>query len=98
MDFGLFFLLRSESTGGGVPDSFDRSILRLRPFGEYLESGMALIGTPDEVTRGLAEYCDTTGHRRMLLLMALPGLETAPALSSMRLFVDRVAPAFSIAA
>ena len=91
MDFSLFFLmLRSESTGGGVPDSFDRSILRRRPFREHFESGTALSGTPDQVPRGLDQYCDTTGHRRMLLLMALPGLETPTALRSMRLFVDDV--------
>ena len=41
--------LRSESTGGSVPDSFDRSYVRLRPFREYLDNGMALIGTPSEV-------------------------------------------------
>ena len=87
-------VLRSESTGGGVPDSFDRSILRLRPFQEYVDSGMALIGAPDEVAGGLQEYCEATGHWRMLLVMALPGLDTAPALSSMRLFADEVAPAF----
>ena len=87
-------VLRSDSTGGGVPDSFDRSILRLRPFQEYVDSGMALIGTPDEVSTGLREYCEATGHWRMLLLMALPGLDTAPALSSMRLFAEEIAPAF----
>src|SRR5262245_5817224 len=91
-------VLRSESTGGGVPDSFDRSILRLRPFGDYLDSGMALIVTAAEVARGLETYCDATGHRRMLLLMALPGLDTAAALRSMRRFVDQVAPAFRSAA
>jgi alkanesulfonate monooxygenase SsuD/methylene tetrahydromethanopterin reductase-like flavin-dependent oxidoreductase (luciferase family) len=88
-------VLRTESTGGGVPDSFDRSILRLRPFAEYIENAMALIGDPDDVAGGLRDYCEATGHWRMLLVMALPGLDTAAALSSMRLFADRVAPRFA---
>jgi luciferase family oxidoreductase group 1 len=84
--------LRSEGTGGGLPDSFDRSFVRLRPFREYLDSGVALIGSPDEVRRGLQAYLDATGHRRVLLLMALPGLATEPALGSMALFAEEVAP------
>ncbi len=86
--------LRSEGTGGGLPDSFDRSFTRLRPFREYMDSGVALIGTPGEVRDGLQAYVEATGHRRMLLVMALPGLETGPALESMRLFAEQVAPAF----
>jgi alkanesulfonate monooxygenase SsuD/methylene tetrahydromethanopterin reductase-like flavin-dependent oxidoreductase (luciferase family) len=85
--------LRSEGTGGGLPNSFDRSFVRLRPFREYLDTGVALIGSPEEVRQGLQEYADLTGHRRVLLLMALPGLATLPALASMRLFMDEVAPA-----
>ena len=85
--------LRSEGAGGGLPDSFDRAFVRLRPFSDYLQSGVALIGAPDEVRQGLREYLDATGHRRVLLLMALPGLATGPALRSMRLFADEVAPA-----
>src|SRR5918994_307627 len=38
-------VLRSNATGGTVPDSFDRSLLRLRAFDEYLADGWALIGT-----------------------------------------------------
>jgi hypothetical protein len=41
----------------------------------------------------LQEYLDATGYRRVLLLMALPGLETPLALRSMRLFAEAVAPA-----
>lgn len=87
--------LRSESTGGALPDSFDRSLLRLRPFRDYLDSGWALIGTPGEVRDGLQRYLDATGYQRVLLVMALPGLETALALRSMRLFADEVAPAMT---
>jgi len=87
--------LRSESTGGALPDSFDRSLLRLRPFRDYLDSGWALIGTPGEVRDGLQRYLDATGYQRVLLVMALPGLETALALRSMRLFADQVAPAMT---
>src|SRR5262245_3454952 len=90
--------LRSESTGGSVPDSFDRSFVRLRPFREYLDSGMALIGSAEDVRQGLEAYLDATGHQRMLLLMALPGLATASALESMRRFVEKVAPALKPAA
>jgi alkanesulfonate monooxygenase SsuD/methylene tetrahydromethanopterin reductase-like flavin-dependent oxidoreductase (luciferase family) len=81
-------VLRSESTGGSLPDSFDRSLVRLRPFREYLENGMALVGAPSEVRKGLQEYIDATGFRRVMLLMAIPGLDTDLALRSMRLFAE----------
>ena len=81
-------VLRSESTGGSVPGSFDRSLLRLRPFSEYLENGMTLFGTPREVRKGVQEYVDATGFQRVLLVMALPGLDTELALRSMRLFAE----------
>jgi alkanesulfonate monooxygenase SsuD/methylene tetrahydromethanopterin reductase-like flavin-dependent oxidoreductase (luciferase family) len=85
-------VLRSESTGGSVPDSYDRSLLRLRPFADYLTTGWVIIGTPDEVRDGLQRYLDVTGYRRLLLLMALPGIATGAALRSMRLFAHDVAP------
>ena len=88
-------VLRSDATGGSVPDSFDRSLLRLRAFPDYLADGWALIGTPGEVRDGLQQYLDATGYQRVLLLMALPGLETALALRSMRMFADEVAPAMT---
>lgn len=81
-------VLRSESTGGSLPDSFDRSLLRLRPFREYLDNGTALIGSPSEVRKGLQEYIDATGFQRIMLLMAIPGLDTELALRSMRLFAE----------
>jgi alkanesulfonate monooxygenase SsuD/methylene tetrahydromethanopterin reductase-like flavin-dependent oxidoreductase (luciferase family) len=84
-------LLRSEGLGGGLPDSFDRSLVRLRPFRDYMAEGLALIGASDEVRNGLQEYLDATGYQRVL--MALPGLDTGPALQSMRLFLEDVAPA-----
>jgi alkanesulfonate monooxygenase SsuD/methylene tetrahydromethanopterin reductase-like flavin-dependent oxidoreductase (luciferase family) len=85
-------VLRSDSTGGSVPDSFDRSLLRLRSFEEYLETGWTILGTPDEVREGLQHYLEATGYQRVLLLMALPGLPTDLALRSMRMFAERVAP------
>src|SRR5262249_17273181 len=85
--------LRSGATGGSVPDSFDRSFVRLRPFQEYLQGGGAFFGAPEEVAQGLREYVDATGHQRVMLLMDIPGLDTASALRSMRLFVEAVAPA-----
>ena len=85
-------VLRSDKTGGTVPDSFDRSLLKLRHFHDYLSDGWALIGTPDDVRKGLQEYMDATGYNRVLLLMALPGLDTALALRSMKLFAAEVAP------
>ncbi len=90
-------VLRSDATGGSVPGSFDRSLLRLRSFRDYLNDGWALIGTPGEVRDGLQEYLDATGYQRVLLLMALPGLATSLALRSMRLFADEVAPALATA-
>jgi len=62
-------VLRSDATGGNVPNSFDRSLLRLRTFHEYLADGWALIGTPAEVRDGLQQYLDATGYQRVLLLM-----------------------------
>src|SRR6266567_3238888 len=88
-------VLRSESTGGSVPGSFDRSLLRLGTFRDYLDDGWALIGTPDEVRDGLQKYCEATGYGRVLLVMALPGLRTDLALRSMRLFAEKVAPALA---
>jgi hypothetical protein len=46
----------------------------------------------DEVRDGLRQYLEATGYQRVLLLMALPGIETALALRSMRLFANEVAP------
>jgi alkanesulfonate monooxygenase SsuD/methylene tetrahydromethanopterin reductase-like flavin-dependent oxidoreductase (luciferase family) len=88
-------VLRSDATGGSVPDSFDRSLLRLRAFRDYLADGWALVGTPDEVRDGLRTYCDVTGYQRVLLVMALPGMDTDLALRSMRLFAEEVAPAMA---
>jgi alkanesulfonate monooxygenase SsuD/methylene tetrahydromethanopterin reductase-like flavin-dependent oxidoreductase (luciferase family) len=88
-------ILRTASTGGAVPNSFDRTLLRLRPFEEYLTTGWMLIGSPDEVREGLQQYVEATGYQRVLLLMAVPGLPTALALRSMRLFADEVAPAMT---
>ena len=78
-----------------VPSSFNRSLLRLRTFREYLDDGWALIGTPAEVREGLQKYLDATGYQHVLLLMALPGLDTSLALRSMRLFAEQVAPAMA---
>jgi alkanesulfonate monooxygenase SsuD/methylene tetrahydromethanopterin reductase-like flavin-dependent oxidoreductase (luciferase family) len=86
-------VLRSDSAGGSVPGSFDRSLLRLRAFRDYLDDGWALIGAPGEVRDGLRQYLEATGYQRVLLLMALPGLATDLALRSMRLFAEEVAPA-----
>ena len=91
-------MLRSDRTGGSVPNSFDRTLLRLRPFEEYLATGWTHLGTPDEVREGLERYVESTGIRRLLLLMALPGIPTALALRSMRMFVEEVAPKLSAAA
>jgi alkanesulfonate monooxygenase SsuD/methylene tetrahydromethanopterin reductase-like flavin-dependent oxidoreductase (luciferase family) len=85
-------VLRSDSTGGSVPSSFDRSLLRLREFREYLADGWALVGTPDEVRDDLQKFREATGYERVLLVMALPGLDTGRALRSMRLFAEHIAP------
>jgi len=88
-------VLRSDASGGSVPGSFDRALLRLRAFRDYLDDGWALIGSAREVADGLGSYLDATGYRRVLLLMALPGLATELALRSMRLFAEAVAPALA---
>jgi alkanesulfonate monooxygenase SsuD/methylene tetrahydromethanopterin reductase-like flavin-dependent oxidoreductase (luciferase family) len=88
-------MLRSDATGGNVPNSFDRTLLRLRSFQEYLSDGWALIGAPSAVRDALQQYLDATGYQRVLLLMALPGIDTKLALRSMRLFAEQVAPAMT---
>jgi alkanesulfonate monooxygenase SsuD/methylene tetrahydromethanopterin reductase-like flavin-dependent oxidoreductase (luciferase family) len=88
-------VLRSDSTGGTVPNSFDRSLLKLRPFRDYLATDWTVIGTADEVRDGVQYFVEATGYRRVLLLMALPGLATDLALRSMRLFAEHVAPALA---
>jgi alkanesulfonate monooxygenase SsuD/methylene tetrahydromethanopterin reductase-like flavin-dependent oxidoreductase (luciferase family) len=88
-------ILRSDSTGGTVPNSFDRTLLKLRPFADYLATDWMLLGTADEVREGLERYLEATGYRRLLLLMAVPGLATELALRSMRLFAEHVAPALT---
>ena len=84
--------LRSDSTGGSVPDSFDRAALRLRPFMDYIRDGWAIVGTPDEVRDELQQHMQAAAYERVLLVMALPGLDTELALRSMRLFAEKVAP------
>jgi len=86
-------VLRSDGTGGSIPDSFDRSLLRLRRFRDYLDDGWLMLGSPAEIRDALRAFVDTTGYHRILLVMALPGLDTAHALQSMRLFAEHVAPA-----
>jgi alkanesulfonate monooxygenase SsuD/methylene tetrahydromethanopterin reductase-like flavin-dependent oxidoreductase (luciferase family) len=85
--------LRSESTGGGLTDSFDRALVQVRPFNEYIDSGAAFIGTPEDVASGLQKYLDATGLQRVMLLTAIPGLGVDAAMESMRLFAEEVAPA-----
>ena len=70
--------LRSDSTGGSVPGSFDRSLLRLRTFGDYLADDWMVVGTPDDVRDGLQKHLDATGYQRVMLLMDLPGIEVRP--------------------
>ena len=86
-------VLRTDGSGGGLRDSFDRSLLKLRPFGDYLADGWAIAGSPGEVRASLQAHLDATGYRRVLLVMAVPGLSTELALRSMRLFATEVAPA-----
>ena len=57
MDLSLVFL----GTGGSVPNSFDRTLLRLRPFEEYLATGWTHVGTPDEVRRD-PKFVDLTNY------------------------------------
>lgn len=83
---------RTEGVGARLPGSFDPSLVRLRPFRDYLEEGLAIIGGPDDVAEGLARYAEQTGYERILLLMALPGLPADAALRSMELFAARVRP------
>ena len=85
--------LRSDATGGSVPGSFDRSLLRLRTFDDYVNDGWLIIGTPDEVRDRLQADLATAGFQRLLLVMDLPGIPTGLALRSMRLFSEKVANA-----
>ena len=58
---GKMAMLRSDRTGGSVPNSFDRTLLRLRSFQDYLSDGWALIGTAAEVREGLQRFLEATG-------------------------------------
>ena len=44
---------------------------------------------PERVQR---KFREATGYERVLLVMALPGLDTGRALRSMRLFAEHIAP------
>ena len=81
-----------------MPELVRSLLLRLRPFRDYLDDGWALIGTPDEVREGLQGYLEATGYRRVLLLMALPGLEAAPGAALDAPVRDEVAPALTAVA
>ncbi len=85
--------LRSDSAGGSVPNSFDRSLMRLRPFDDYVKEGWIIAGTPDEVRDAIERDLALARAQRLLLVMALPGLDTTLALRSMRLFAEKIAPA-----
>jgi alkanesulfonate monooxygenase SsuD/methylene tetrahydromethanopterin reductase-like flavin-dependent oxidoreductase (luciferase family) len=50
------------------------------------------VGTPGEVRDDLQKFREATGYERVLLVMALPGLDTGQALRSMRLFAEHIAP------
>ena len=91
------FLATSRADGKAIAELGEQlnQLLRLRTFSEYLADGWALIGAPAEVRDGLQQYFDATGYQRVLLLMALPGIETPLALRSMRLFAEAVAPAMT---
>ena len=62
---------------------------------EYLATGWTHLGTPAVVRESLERYVETTGIRRQLLLMALPGISPQAALRYMRLFAEEVAPALA---
>ena len=83
---------RKDESRVGLRDALGRSLTPLRPFEEYLDAGLAMIGSPDEVTEGLARYLEETGFTRVMVLMALAGLPPAAALRSMDLFAARVMP------
>jgi alkanesulfonate monooxygenase SsuD/methylene tetrahydromethanopterin reductase-like flavin-dependent oxidoreductase (luciferase family) len=84
--------LRSDSAGGSVPNSFDRSMMKLRDFADYVKDGWILAGSPEEIRDQVQADLATAGYQRLLLVMALPGLPTDLALRSMRLFAEKVAP------
>lgn len=83
---------RNEGVGARLPGSFDSALIRLRPFAEYLDEGLAVFGGPDEVVERLGRYAEETGYDRVLLLMALPGLAANETMRSMEMFAARVLP------
>ena len=91
-------VLRSAAAGGSVTELVRSLLLRLRPFSDYLAGRPCAHRHARRGARGSDGYLDATGHQRVLLLMALPGLSTAPTLRSMRFFVDEVAPALTAVA
>ncbi len=65
---------------------------RLRPFDEYLQEGLALFGSPEQVVDSLGRYAEETGYQQVMLLMAIAGLPAADTMRSMELFAARVLP------
>ncbi len=64
-------------------------------FEAVLKQGMLLIGTPDTIRRQIAQLLEESGCNYLALVFAWGGLTHTQALSSMKLFVEEVMPAFA---
>src|SRR5437867_11409321 len=69
-------VLRSDATGGNVPNSFDRSLLRLRSFHEYLADGWALIGPQSVKSAGPPAELEAAEDQRDEPVLDLTAIET----------------------
>lgn len=83
---------RAVESRVGARDERGQSVTPARPFEEYLDTGMVILGSPDEVVDGLGRYLEETGYHRLMVLIALAGLPAADAFRAMDLFAARVMP------
>jgi alkanesulfonate monooxygenase SsuD/methylene tetrahydromethanopterin reductase-like flavin-dependent oxidoreductase (luciferase family) len=73
-----------------------REVELARPWYDFLDDrGHLLVGTPDEVAKGIQELRDQVGLERLVIYSWLPGLGQADILSSLGLFGQEVLPAFA---
>lgn len=85
-------VLRALDGRVGIRDKEGRSLTPLRPFEDYMDKGLVMFGSPNQVVDGLGRYAEQTGYQRVMLLFALAGLPGAEAMRSMELFAARVLP------
>jgi alkanesulfonate monooxygenase SsuD/methylene tetrahydromethanopterin reductase-like flavin-dependent oxidoreductase (luciferase family) len=76
----------------------DQAIWKIASHRQLRDSPLAeqlMIGTPDEVSRKLADFRNTYACTHFVMASQLPGMDTAVALRSLKLFASAVMPNFA---